>query len=263
MILIGERINGMFKDIGKAVREHDPKPLQEWAVKQKEGGAHYLDVNTGPNSEDQTVDLPWMVKTVMEVSDLPLAIDTTDYDAMEAALIAYGKPGALINSIGCEQEKIDRVFPMAAKYQADVVCLCISKSGIPKSAEERVALAMEFVANAEVYGLQPDNLFIDPIILPVNVAQEHAVEALETIRQIKLLSNPAPLTTIGLSNVSQKTPHRPLLNRTFAVMAMTAGLDSAILDANDDMMVDAIASARVILNKDIYCDSYAKVFRQR
>lgn len=263
MIIIGERINGMFKDIGRAVREHDPKPLQEWAVKQKEGGAHYLDVNTGPNSEDQSIDLPWMVKMVQEVSDLPLAIDTTDYDAMEAALKAYGKPGALINSIGCEQEKIDRVFPMAAKYQADVVCLCISKSGIPKSADERVALAMEFVANAEAYGLQPDNLWIDPIILPVNVAQEHASEAIETIRQIKMLSNPAPLTTIGLSNVSQKSPFRPLLNRTFAVMAMCAGLDSAICDANDDDLIDAIASARIILNKDIYCDSYTKVFRQR
>jgi 5-methyltetrahydrofolate corrinoid/iron sulfur protein methyltransferase len=253
----------MFKDIGRAVREHDPKPLHEWAAKQKEGGAHYLDVNTGPNSDDQVKDLPWMVKTVLEVTDLPLAIDTTDYDAMEAALQAYGKPGALINSIGCEQEKIDRVFPMAAKYQADVVCLCISKTGIPKSADERVALAMEFVANAEAYGLQPDNLFIDPIILPVNVAQEHASEAIETIRQIKMLSNPAPLTTIGLSNVSQKSPLRPLLNRTFAIMAMGAGLDSAICDANDDDLVDAIASARIILNKDIYCDSYPKVFRQR
>ncbi|WP_094604812.1 5-methyltetrahydrofolate:corrinoid/iron-sulfur protein co-methyltransferase [Sporomusa silvacetica DSM 10669] len=263
MIIIGERINGMFKDIGLAIREHDPKPLQEWAVKQKEGGASYLDVNTGPNSEDQTIDLPWMVNVVKEVSDLPLAIDTTNYDAMEAALIAYGKPGALINSIGCEQEKIDRVFPMAAKYQADVVCLCINKVGIPKSADDRVAMAMEFVANAEAYGLQPDNLFIDPIILPVNVAQEHGVEALETIRQIKMISNPPPKTTVGLSNISQKSPHRPLINRTFAIMAMTAGLDSAICDANDEALVDAIATARLILNQDIYCDSYAKVFRQR
>ncbi|HWR39321.1 MAG TPA: methyltetrahydrofolate cobalamin methyltransferase [Patescibacteria group bacterium] len=263
MIIIGERINGMFKDIGAAIRAHDPKPLQEWAVKQKEGGAHYLDVNTGPNSEDQTVDLPWMINIVKEVSDLPLAIDTTNYDAMEAALKAYGKPGALINSIGCEQEKIDRVFPMAAKYGADVVCLCINKVGIPKSAEDRVAMAMEFVANAEAYGLQPDNLFIDPIILPVNVAQEHGVEALETIRQIKMISNPPPKTTVGLSNISQKSPHRPIINRTFAIMAMTAGLDSAICDANDENLVDAIATARLILNQDIYCDSYAKVFRQR
>jgi 5-methyltetrahydrofolate corrinoid/iron sulfur protein methyltransferase len=124
-------------------------------------------------------------------------------------------------------------------------------------------MAMEFVANAEAYGLQPDNLFIDPIILPVNVAQEHGVEALETIRQIKMISNPPPKTTVGLSNISQKSPHRPIINRTFAIMAMTAGLDSAICDANDEALVDAIATARLILNQDIYCDSYAKVFRQR
>ena len=263
MLIIGERINGMFKDIGRAIREHDPKPLQEWAAKQKEGGAHYLDVNTGPNSEDQTIDLPWMVNILKECSDLPLCIDTTNYDAMEAALEAYGKPGAIINSIGCEQEKIDRVFPMAVKYQADVVCLCINKAGIPKSAEDRVAMAMEFVANAEAYGLQPDNLFIDPIILPVNVGQEHGVEALETIRQIKMISNPPPRTTVGLSNISQGTPSRHLINRTMAVMLMTAGLDSAVCDANDEALVDAIATARLILNQDIYCDSYAKVFRQR
>ncbi len=263
MFIIGERINGMFKDIGRAVREHDPKPLQEWAIKQKEGGAHYLDVNTGPSSDDQVKDLPWMVKAVMEVSNLPLAMDSTNPDAIEAALQAYGKPGALINSCPADQDKMDVFFPMAAKYKAGVICLCMNKKGIPKSAEDRVAMAAELVANAMAYEISPDDLWIDPIVLPVNVAQEHAVEAMETIRQIKMISNPAPLTTCGLSNVSQKSPYRSIINRTFAVMAMACGMDSAICDANDDDLVDAVATARIILNKDIYCDSYAKVFRQR
>lgn len=263
MFIIGERINGMFKDIGRGVREHDPKPLQEWAVKQKEGGAHYLDINTGPSSDDQVKDLPWMVKVVTEVSDLPIALDSTNFNAIEAGLEAYGKPGALINSCQCEQDQMDRIFPMAAKYKAGVICLCLNKKGIPKSAEDRVAMAAELVANAMAYELNPDDLWIDPICMPVNVAQEHAIEVLETIRQIKMISNPAPLTTCGLSNTSQKSPFRSIINRTFAVMAMGAGLDSAICDANDDDLVDAIATARIILNKDIYCDSYAKVFRHR
>ncbi|HEY3425462.1 MAG TPA: dihydropteroate synthase [Negativicutes bacterium] len=263
MFILGERINGMFKDIGQGIREHDPKPLIEWAIKQKEGGAHYLDINTGPSSDDQVKDLPWMVSVVKEASDLPLVMDSTNPEAIEAALAAYGKPGALINSCECEQAKMDIFFPMAAKYKAGVICLCLNKKGIPKSAEDRVAMAAELVANAMGYDLSPDDLWIDPICMPVNVAQEHAIEVLETLRQVKMISNPAPLTTCGLSNTSQKSPYRSIINRTFAVMAMACGLDSAICDANDDELVDAIATARIILNKDIYCDSYAKVFRHR
>jgi 5-methyltetrahydrofolate corrinoid/iron sulfur protein methyltransferase len=261
MILIGERINGMFKDIGKAVLEWDPKPLQEWAKKQEAAGAHYLDINTGPNAEDQVKTLKWMAEAVQEVTNLPLCLDCTNFDAIEAALAVLKRPG-MINSCKCEQEEIDRLFPLAVSHNAAIIGLCMTNKGVPKSAEDRAAFAMELVANADAYGLPFEDLYLDPIVLPVNVAQEHAVEVLETIRQIKLLSNPAPRTTVGLSNVSQKTPHRPLINRTFATMAMAAGLDSAILDVMDDMMVDAIATARLILNKDIYCDSYQKVFRQ-
>lgn len=261
MIMIGERINGMFKDIGKAVVEWDAIPLQEWAKKQEAAGAHYLDINTGPHAEDQVKSLKWMAESVQAVTDLPLCLDCTNFNAIEETLKILKRPG-MINSCKCEQAEIDRLFPLAVEHNAAIIALCMTNKGVPKSAEDRTAFAMELVANADAYGLPFEDLYLDPIVLPVNVAQEHAVEVLETIRQIKTLSNPAPRTTIGLSNVSQKTPHRPLINRTFAVMAMAAGLDSAIMDVNDEVMVDAIATARLVLNKDIYCDSYQKVFRQ-
>lgn len=261
MILIGERINGMFKAIGKAVVEWDPKPLQESAKQQEAAGAHYLDINTGPHAEDQVKTLKWMVEVVQEVTDLPLCLDCTNFDAIEAALKVLKRPG-MINSCKCEQEEIDRLFPLAVEYNAAIIGLCMTNKGVPKSAEDRAAFAMELVANADAYGLPLEDLYLDPIVLPVNVAQEHGIEVLEAIRQIKTLSNPAPRTVVGLSNVSQKTPHRPLINRTFATMAMAAGLDSAILDVNDEAMVDAIATARLIMNQDIYCDSYQKVFRR-
>ena len=262
MIMIGERINGMFKDIGKAVLEWDPKPLQEWAKKQEAAGASYLDINTGPNAEDQVKSLKWMAQSVQEVTNLPLCLDCTNFNAIEATLKVLKRPG-MINSCKNEQAEIDRLFPLAVEHNAAIIALCMTNKGVPKSAEDRTAFAMELVANADAYGLPFEDLYLDPIVLPVNVAQEHAVEVLETLRQIKTLSNPAPRTTVGLSNVSQKTPHRPLINRTFAIMAMAAGLDSAIVDVNDDVLVDAIATARLVLNKDIYCDSYQKVFRQR
>jgi 5-methyltetrahydrofolate corrinoid/iron sulfur protein methyltransferase len=116
MIIIGERINGMFKDIGQAVNDRNPKVLQEWAIKQKEGGAHYLDINTGPACEDRVAGMKWMVEVVQEVSDLPLVLDSTNYDAIEAGLKLCKKP-AMINSCPAERPKIERVFPMAVNMK--------------------------------------------------------------------------------------------------------------------------------------------------
>ncbi len=262
-MMIGERINGMFKDIGEAVAKFDPKPIQDWAVKQTQAGAAYLDLNVGPTAADRKKSMEWMAKIISEVSDVPIALDSTNYDAIEAALQIIGKPGALINSCPNERAKIERVFPMAAKYGAGIVALTMDKSGIPLNADARVAHAMELVAAADEFGVPTDSMFIDPLILPCNVAQAHAPEVLEALRQIKTLCDPAPHTTLGLSNVSQNTIDRSLVNRTYVVMAICAGLDSAIIDVNDETMVESIATADMLLNHAIYCDSYVKVFRQR
>ncbi|KJS81286.1 MAG: methyltetrahydrofolate:corrinoid methyltransferase [Peptococcaceae bacterium BICA1-8] len=262
MIIIGERINGMFKDIGQAVREMDPKPLQEWAIKQQEAGATYLDINTGPNTDDQVTAMKWMVQVVQEVSDLPLCLDSTNYDAIEASLELCKKP-AMINSCPADRPKIERVFPMAVKHNAKIIGLTMDAKGIPKNADNRIALAMELVAAADEFGLPMEDLYIDPLILPVNVAQDHAPEVMEAIRQTKLLSNPAPKTVLGLSNVSQKSPDRPLINRTYLAMVMACGLDAIIADANDDDLMATAATGEILLNQSVYCDSYIKVFKSR
>ncbi len=262
--IIGERINGLFKDIREAIAARDPKPIQDWAIKQRDKGAAWLDVNTGPiaSKEEQAEVMEWMVKTIQEVVDLPCCIDTTNPLAMEAGLKVH-KGQAMVNSTTAEQAKMDVIFPMCAQYGAAVVGLAMNEKGVPKSAEDRTALAMELVANADAYGIPMQDLYIDPLVLPVNVAQEHGPEALEALRQVKLLANPAPKTTVGLSNISQKAPDRPLINRTFLAMAMVCGLDSAVMDADDDPLVDTAATASIILNQSIYCDSYLKIFRQK
>lgn len=261
MLIIGERINGMFRDIAKAIKDRDPAPIQEWARKQEDAGAHYLDINVGPGSSEVVEAMKWLVETTQEVSDLPLALDSTRYNAIEEGLKLCKRP-AMINSVPAEAAKMERVFTLAAEYNAEVIGLAMNEEGIPKDAESRIALAMELVATADAYGISPDRLYIDPLVLPCNVGQDHGPEVFETLRQIKLLSNPAPKTTVGLSNISQGTLDRELVNRTFAVMAMACGLDSAIVDACDDELMAAIATARILLNMDIYCDSYVDVFRK-
>ena len=262
MIIIGERINGMFKDIAKAIREQDPGPVQEWARKQEYNGAHYLDINVGPSSPAPIDAMKWLVEVTQEVSDLPLCLDSTKYDAIEAGLKLCKRP-AMINSVPAEMAKMERVFSMAAEYGAEVIALAMNEEGIPKDADSRIGLAAELVATADAFGIAPDMLYIDPLVLPCNVAQDHGPEVMRTLREIKLISDPAPKTVVGLSNVSQGTKNRELINRTFAVMAMANGLDAGIVDANDDELMEAIASARIILNMDIYCDSYVDVFIQR
>lgn len=261
MIIVGERINGMFNDIGKAIREKDPEPVKYWAKKQEEGGAHYLDINTGPNAKDQIDAMKWLVQVTQEASELPLCLDSTNYDAIEAGLKECNKP-AMINSVPAERPKIERVFGMAKEHDSSIIGLAMNEEGIPKDHEKRTALAMELVAAADEFDIPMEDLYIDPLILPCNVAQDHGPEVLETIRQVKLLSNPAPKTILGLSNVSQNTKaKRDLINRTYAAMAMGAGLDAAIMDANDEELVATIATARILLNQDIYCDSYVQVFK--
>ena len=261
MEIIGERINGMFKDIKGAIIDKNPEPVQEWARKQTMMGASFLDVNVGASAENPSEALKFLIEAAQSVVDTPLSLDSTDYDLIEEGLEICRAP-ALINSCHADRHKIERVFPMAIKHNAKVIGLAMSEeSGIPKTADARAALAMELVAAADEFGLPMENLYIDPLILPVNVAQDHFTEAMETIRQVKFMADPAPKTTCGLSNVSQRCANRKLINRTALVMLMAAGLDSAIVDACDEELMDAVATARIMLNKEIYCDSYAGLFK--
>ncbi len=263
MLIVGERINGMFTDIRKAIENEDPTALKEWAEAQEKNGAHYLDINTGPNAEDQVATMEWLVENTQQYTDLPLCLDSTNYDAIEAGLKKCKKP-AMINSITAERHKIERVMPMAVEHNAVLIALTMNEEGVPKDHQKRIGFAMELVAAADEFGLSPDELYLDPLILPCNVAQDHGPEVLETLRQVKMLSNPAPKTILGLSNVSQNTVEdkRDIINRTYAAMAMGAGLDAAIMDANDDELVATVATGRILLNQDIYCDSYIDVFKQ-
>lgn len=260
MLIIGERINGMFSDIKRAIQEKDPRPVQEWARRQEEGGARALDLNVGPAVPDKVEAMKWLVQVTQEVSDLPLCLDSTNFDAIEEGLKLCKRP-AIINSTNAEREKVERAFPLAVKYGARLIGLTMDKKGIPKDSDTRLAFAMELVAAADEFGLPMEDLFIDPLILPANVAQDHAPEVLKTLQQIKLLASPPPKTVLGLSNVSQGCYNRSLLNRTFLAMGAACGLDAVIADANDEALVEVAAATEILLNQKVYCDSYVKMFK--
>jgi len=264
MILIGERINGSFKDIGAAIRERDPKPVQEWARRQAEAGADYLDVNMGAASRSAE-DFVWLIKTACEATDLPLAIDCNRLELMKAGLEAYreaaGDRDVIINSTTAEDGKLGPLIELAVKYNASLVGLAMDERGSPQDIDRRVELGAKIFAAAIEAGLSPERLFLDPIAMPIKFMQEQSPNVLEAISQLTMLSDPPPHISVGLSNVGSKAQERKLINRIFLVMAMARGLDAAILNVCDPEMMAAVATAELILNKEIYSDGYLKAYR--
>ena len=261
MFVIGERINGMFKDVADAIKNQDKKIIQDLAQKQLSAGANALDVNVGTAAENSLAAMEWLVKTITEVTDAPLAIDTTKSDVMEAGLkLCKGK--SIINSIQGSQEKMEKLLPLAKQYNSSVIGLTMNEKGIPKDAAARTEIAAMIITACQEKAIDANDIYIDAVILPVNVGQEHATEVLETIRQCKILSSPPPKTVLGLSNVSQKTINRPLVNRTDVVMAIACGLDAAILDPMDKEIMDALITAELLLGKQIYCDNYIEAYKK-
>ena len=260
MYAIGERINGMFKSVGAAIRERNPEPVQELARKQLAAGAQALDVNVGPAAADPLAAMEWLVKAIREVTDAPLAIDTTKPEVMRRGLELAG-PGAIINSSKGQQQQLDVYLPMAIEHEASLIALTIDENGIPRDANGRGEIALRVVAAAMEKGLPPERVMVDAVILPVNVAQATPWHVLEAIRNVKVLSDPPPRTVLGLSNVSQGTTQRELINRTYLVMALAAGLDAAILDVQDAEMMEAMIAAEVLLNRAVYADDFVKAYR--
>jgi 5-methyltetrahydrofolate corrinoid/iron sulfur protein methyltransferase len=255
MLIIGERINGMFQDVKKAIQTKDKTIIQNLARRQVAAGAQVLDVNVGPASSDQIGTMKWLVEIIQEVVDVTLALDSSKPAVIKEAIGLCKKP-VFINSTTAQKEKLDVLLSLAVEKEASLIGLTMDEKGIPRDADSRAEMAVKIVTEAAEKGLPMERLYLDPIILPCNVAQAQALQVLETIRQIKILASPPPRTVLGLSNVSQGTPHRPLINRIYLVMAMAAGLDAAIVDPMDRELMEAAITAELLLNKTIYCDSF-------
>lgn len=262
MFIIGELINGMYKNIGNAIKEKDKAAIQKCALDQIKAGADALDVNCGPASRKPIEDIQWLVQAIQEVTDRPLALDSSKPQVIESGL-AVLKNRAIINSTTADIEKLDILVPLAKKHNAKLIGLTISAKGIPQNKDQRMELAATIVASCTEQGFPVQDLFLDPIVLPVNVAQAQMKDILETIREFKIISEPSPKSIVGLSNVSQGTCVRSLVNRTFLTMAVAFGLDGAILDPLDKELMDAAITAELVLNKQIYCDSYLDAYRKR
>ncbi|MBT4501315.1 MAG: dihydropteroate synthase [Gemmatimonadetes bacterium] len=244
MILIGESLNVMSKTIGPAMRNRDAKPIQKMAVSQQEAEMDYIDLNIGPAKKAGSEMMTWLVETVQEVVDVPISLDTTNVEAMEAGLKAH-KGQALINSISCRPERMDALFPLVKKYDALFVGLLIGVDGIPRDADERAMLAAEMQAKMAEQGIEDERVFYDPIVLPVT-SQQDQVQGCTLFMQMVGDLAPESKSNCGLSNVSNGAPEelRPLLNRVYLAMLMRSGLGAAIVNHAETELVDMARGRR-------------------
>jgi len=250
MYKIGENIHIIAPKVKQALADRDGAFFVDLARKQKAAGADVVDLNIGPQKKAGPEVVDWLVDVVQEaVPGMTISLDTTNLAAIEAGLKKIGS-NSIINSTSAEEERLANVPPLAARYGAKLIALCMEKSGIPVSADARVGIAMEkLIPRAQEVGIPMANLLVDPLILTVSGCQEYVPQAIETVRMVKMVMDPPPMTVVGLSNVSNQVPAemRPLLNRVYMVMLMAVGLDAAIVDPLDTDLMEAI---RIVETRD-------------
>lgn len=239
---IGERIQIINKNVRAAIEGRDKAFIQDLAKKQVDCGAKMLDLNIGPQKKSGPEVMNWLVNTVQEVVDVPLSLDTTNAEAIEAGLKAC-KQKAIINSTNADPARMSLLFPLAAKYDVNIITLTLRATGLPVSADARVGILVEdLLPAAEEAGLNPQNIYVDPLAMTVNGTQEHAPEVVSATLVTKQMMDPPLHMTCGLSNVSNGAPEavRPVLNHVYLIMLMGAGMDSMILDPFDKKLMETI-----------------------
>lgn len=263
MLIIGEKINSSRKDIKDMVEGKNKEFIQELAQKQVESGAQMLDLNIGTIRKGEPEDMKWLVKTVQEAVDVPLCIDSSNHKAIMQGLEVYDwdKGKALINSVTAEREKLELILPLVKKYQCSVVALTMNEKGIPQNSKERFKIADGLVRKLTNEGIPIEDIYIDPLALPVSANIQNSNTVLETLKKIKD-SHPEVKTIIGLSNISYGLPERRLINQGFVVLAVACGLDAVILDSTDQKIMALIKTINLLLGKDEFCGQYLKAFRE-
>lgn len=260
-VIIGERINPTGrKSLLKELKEGKFDIVKRDAVAQVEAGAKIIDVNAGVPGEDEEPILKDMMQAVMEVTDMPLCIDTADNTALETALSIYeGK--ALINSVNGEEERLESVLPLVKEYDASVIGLCMDDEGIPPTPADRFKVAAKIIERADKLGISADRIVIDPLALTMGSDHNAGRISIETIQ--KVVEEFGVNVTMGCSNISFGMPDRAVINANFISMAILAGLTCPITNPLEEEVVLAITAADLVMGRDEFGMNWIKSFRAR
>jgi 5-methyltetrahydrofolate--homocysteine methyltransferase len=260
MIIIGEKINGAIPSVAKAIADRDEAFIRELAERQAKYGANYIDVcaSTSPDVEREA--LKWLMDIVQDAVDVPLCIDSSDPKVIIDVLPHAKKPG-LINSASDEGGKCEIIFPVIAGTKWNCIALTCDNSGIPTDPAVKFGIAKTLVKKASEHGIAVERLFIDPLVNSIATVEQALISFMEATRNIKT-EFPDIHITSGLSNISFGMPLRKHINQTFLVLAMGAGMDSAIMDPSSLDMRTSLYAAEMLLGLDEYCAEFLGAYRE-
>ncbi len=258
MQIIGEKINGTRKRVAKAIALRDGDFIKQLALLQTKAGSSWIDLNAGTHPEKEPEDLEWLVRTVQAAVETPLCLDSANPEAFTKAIrIIKHKP--MINSINGEEERLDKILPIAAEHSCPVIALAMNDKKIPETGEERIMIIDIIMKRTRAVGMADNQVYIDPLAMTLATDINSGRTACNTIREIKN-RYPEVNFTMGLSNISFGLPARSVINSAFLILAMAAGLNSAILDPLDKQIRTAVLAAELILGNDRHCLNFTRAF---
>lgn len=261
MIIIGEKINGSIPAVAEAIVKRDAEFIKQRAIAQEKAGATFIDCCASVAESEEVETLHWMIDCIQEVSELPIAVDSPSADVL-AQVRKFCKHPGLINSVSGEGNKIDKIFPILAENKDwQVIALLSDDTGIPKNAADRLKVFDKIMAKAKEYDISPSRIHIDPLVEMLCTSEngiETNVEVISTVRE----KFPGIHITAAISNISFNLPVRKVINLGFTVLAMNAGLDSAILDPTNRDIMGIIYATEALLGLDDYCMEYIGAYRE-
>jgi 5-methyltetrahydrofolate--homocysteine methyltransferase len=260
MIIIGEKINGSIPSIAEAIAKRDAELIKERTRLQAEAGATFIDCCASVEENVEVETLKWMIDCIQEVTDLPISVDSPSPDVL-LQVFPYCKRPGLINSVSMEGDKVDKIFPAIADTKWEVIALLSDDTGIPKTAGDRLRVFDNLMEKAKQYGIAPSRIHIDPLIEMLCTSEDGIAmieEVITTVRE----RYPSIHITAAVSNISFNLPARKLVNIGFTVLAMKAGLDSAIFDPTNRDLLGVIYATEALLGLDDYCMEYIGAYRE-
>ncbi|MBN2500856.1 MAG: methyltetrahydrofolate cobalamin methyltransferase [Anaerolineales bacterium] len=260
MKIIGEKINGTRKRVARAIAERDAEFIKDLASRQAEAGSTWLDVNAGTHPDKEPEDLIWLIENIQSVVDTPLCLDSANPEALKVAIKAVDKT-PMINSISGEPERLEKILPLVAEHGCEVIALAMDEKKIPETYEKRIEVIEKVMEAVHAAGVEDDKVYVDPLAMTIATANQSAVIACETISAVHG-AYPEVHFTMGLSNISFGLPSRKQINRGLLILAMQAGLDSAIMDPLDKDLQAAIVTTEMLLGRDEYCMNYLRASRK-
>lgn len=259
MQIVGELINASRKKIRDEIRNKNTEAIVRVAKDQKEAGADYIDVNAGIFVGKEADYVKWLVQTVQENIDTPCCIDSPDPKVIEeAAKVHKGIP--MVNSISLESERYEKVLSVIKGTDLKIIALCMSDEGMPHTKDARMKIADKLINGLVSHNVAIENIYVDPLVQPIGSGDTLGIEFLNTIESIHEEFEGVH-TICGLSNISFGIPKRQFANQTFMIMAITKGLDAAIMNPLDKKMMASVIAAEMLAGKDQYCEKYMNAYR--